>query len=201
MQYASSETRASRSTRAAAAQHQRNALRLGGGGGGCKSTPSAVPKPERGDAPGFCALRHLQHPKSQNAKRTALAKTRTKTLKRIHIHIAYCSHPQTQDQLRDHTGKKRRYWLVLKEITRAAPCFFSACVGMVLVNNISARKKSRREVGSPGAGRGHRPPNPAAAQAQGPSCGQVGPPGPHPAQPSSSVDPGGERRPIRVRLS
>jgi hypothetical protein len=27
--------------------------------------------------------------------------------------------------------------------------FFSACVGMVLVNNISARKKSRREVGGP----------------------------------------------------
>jgi hypothetical protein len=26
--------------------------------------------------------------------------------------------------------------------------------------------------------------------------GQVGPPGPHPAQPSSSLDPGGERRPI-----
>jgi hypothetical protein len=28
------------------------------------------------------------------------------------------------DQLRDHTGKKRRYWLVLKEVIRAAPCFF-----------------------------------------------------------------------------
>jgi hypothetical protein len=28
------------------------------------------------------------------------------------------------DQLRDHTGQKRRYWLVLKEIIRAAPCFF-----------------------------------------------------------------------------
>jgi hypothetical protein len=27
-------------------------------------------------------------------------------------------------QLRDHTGKKRRYWLVLKEIIRAVPCFF-----------------------------------------------------------------------------
>jgi hypothetical protein len=26
--------------------------------------------------------------------------------------------------LRDHTGQKRRYWLVLKEIIRAAPCFF-----------------------------------------------------------------------------
>ena len=26
--------------------------------------------------------------------------------------------------------------------------------------------------------------------------GQVGPPGPHPAQPSSSLDPGGERGPI-----
>ena len=24
----------------------------------------------------------------------------------------------------DHTGKKRRYWLVLKETIRAAPCFF-----------------------------------------------------------------------------
>jgi hypothetical protein len=39
--------------------------------------------------------------------------------------------------------------LVLKEIIRAAPCLFSACVGMVLVNNISARKISRREVGGP----------------------------------------------------
>jgi hypothetical protein len=29
------------------------------------------------------------------------------------------------------------------------PLFFSACFGMVLVNNISARKKSRREVGGP----------------------------------------------------
>jgi hypothetical protein len=28
------------------------------------------------------------------------------------------------DQLRDHTGQKRPYWLVLKEIIRAAPCFF-----------------------------------------------------------------------------
>jgi hypothetical protein len=31
------------------------------------------------------------------------------------------------DQLRDHTGQKRRYWLVLKEIIRAAPCFFCVC--------------------------------------------------------------------------
>jgi hypothetical protein len=31
---------------------------------------------------------------------------------------------QAQDQLRDHTGQKRRYWLVLKEIIRASPCFF-----------------------------------------------------------------------------
>ena len=29
------------------------------------------------------------------------------------------------------------------------PLFFSACVGMVLVNNISAQKNSRREVGGP----------------------------------------------------
>jgi hypothetical protein len=29
-----------------------------------------------------------------------------------------------EDQLRDHTGQKRRYWLVLKEIIRAVPCFF-----------------------------------------------------------------------------
>jgi hypothetical protein len=28
------------------------------------------------------------------------------------------------DQLRDHTGKKAKYWLILKEIIRAAPCFF-----------------------------------------------------------------------------
>jgi hypothetical protein len=31
--------------------------------------------------------------------------------------------------------------------------------------------------------------------------GQVGPPGPHPAQPSSSLDPGGERRPIPPLLA
>jgi hypothetical protein len=31
-----------------------------------------------------------------------------------------------QDQLRDHTGQKANYWLVLKEIIRAAPCFFQA---------------------------------------------------------------------------
>ena len=31
--------------------------------------------------------------------------------------------------------------------------------------------------------------------------GQVGPPGPHPAQPSSSLDPGGERRPISMPLA
>jgi hypothetical protein len=39
-----------------------------------------------------------------------------------------CERPVTQcpDQLRDrdHTGQKRPYWLVLKEIIRAAPCFF-----------------------------------------------------------------------------
>jgi hypothetical protein len=31
--------------------------------------------------------------------------------------------------------------------------------------------------------------------------GQAGPPGPHPAQPSSSPDPGGERRPISPPLA
>ena len=31
--------------------------------------------------------------------------------------------------------------------------------------------------------------------------GQVGPPGPHPAQPSSSLNPGGERRPIPPPLA
>jgi hypothetical protein len=31
--------------------------------------------------------------------------------------------------------------------------------------------------------------------------GQVGPPGPHPAQPSSSLDPGGEQRPISPPLA
>jgi hypothetical protein len=31
--------------------------------------------------------------------------------------------------------------------------------------------------------------------------GQVGSPGPHPAQPSSSLDPGGERRPISPPLA
>jgi hypothetical protein len=54
------------------------------------------------------------------------------------------------DQLRDHTGKKG---LVLKDARRnaqmrAAPSapFFMVCVGIALVNNISARKKSRRGV-------------------------------------------------------
>jgi hypothetical protein len=41
------------------------------------------------------------------------------------------------------------FWLVLKEKNTRRPLFFSACVRMVLVNNISARKKSRREVGGP----------------------------------------------------
>jgi hypothetical protein len=53
-----------------------------------------------------------------------------------------------EDQLRDHTGRKRRYWLVLKEIIRAAPCFCLRVLALA-VNNISARKKSRREVGGP----------------------------------------------------
>jgi hypothetical protein len=55
------------------------------------------------------------------------------------------------DQLRDHTGKKRRYWILarFKGSNTRRPLFFSACVGMVLVNNISARKYSRREVGGP----------------------------------------------------
>jgi hypothetical protein len=177
--------RAAKRARAAAHAQQQpstNGMRCDWGGGGGKSTPTAVPKPERGDAPGFCALRHLQHPKSQNAKRTALAKTRTKALKRIHINIAYCSHPQTQDQLRDHTGKKRRYWLVLKETTRNTrrPLFFSACVGMVLVNNISARKKSRREVGSPGCRSGSPATEPSGPRpSHGPGAKlEVGPPGP-----------------------
>jgi hypothetical protein len=32
--------------------------------------------------------------------------------------------PFFADQLRDHTGQKAKYWLILKEIRRAAPCFF-----------------------------------------------------------------------------
>jgi hypothetical protein len=43
-------------------------------------------------------------------------------------HTAFQTHwarlVSNNDQLRDHTGQKRRYWLVLKEIIRAAPCFF-----------------------------------------------------------------------------
>jgi hypothetical protein len=38
-------------------------------------------------------------------------------------------------------------------------------------------------------------------RSQRPRAGQVGPPGPHPAQPSSSLDPGGERRPIPPPLA
>jgi hypothetical protein len=51
---------------------------------------------------------------------------------------------------------------------------------------------------SPGAGGGHRPPNPAA---RGPSWAPRVHPGPHPAQPSSLLDPGGERRPISPPLA
>ena len=44
------------------------------------------------------------------------------------VAIAYCGGQwqcgQPADQLRDHTGKKAKYWLILKEIIRAAPCFF-----------------------------------------------------------------------------
>ena len=36
------------------------------------------------------------------------------------------------DQLRDHKGQKARYWLVLKEIIRAAPCFFLRVLVLVL---------------------------------------------------------------------
>jgi hypothetical protein len=53
-------------------------------------------------------------------------------------------------------AKKRRYWLVLKfkgnNMPYAPPrwpLFFPACVGIVPENHISARKKSRREVGGP----------------------------------------------------
>jgi hypothetical protein len=74
-------------------------------------------------------------------------------------------HVRPSDQLRDHSGQKARrrearYWLVLEvkvkvkgvkgnNTRRPRPLFFSACVGMVLVNNISARKISRCEVGGP----------------------------------------------------
>jgi hypothetical protein len=56
-----------------------------------------------------------------------------------------------EDQLRGHAGKKRRYWLVLKEIMRSTlrATILSAYVGMALVSSISARKKTRREVGGP----------------------------------------------------
>jgi hypothetical protein len=49
-------------------------------------------------------------------------------------------------------AKKPKYLLVLKEVMRAAPRFFGVRwhVGMALVNNICARKCSRREVGGPG---------------------------------------------------
>jgi hypothetical protein len=36
------------------------------------------------------------------------------------------------DQLRDHTGQKAKYWLVLNEIIRAAPCFFLRVLVLVL---------------------------------------------------------------------
>jgi hypothetical protein len=52
--------------------------------------------------------------------------------------------------LRDQRSQKARYWLVLKEIIRTAFCFFlRVLASCVLVNNISARKISRREVGGP----------------------------------------------------
>jgi hypothetical protein len=47
----------------------------------------------------------------------------------------------THDQLRDHTGKKKRkQWLVLKEVAVIRVTGMVG-VGMALVNNISARKK------------------------------------------------------------
>jgi hypothetical protein len=66
-----------------------------------------------------------------------------------------CIHPPSApnllffDQLRDHTGKKAAILARFKGNNTRRPLFFSACVGMVLVNNISARKISRREVGGP----------------------------------------------------
>jgi hypothetical protein len=50
-------------------------------------------------------------------------------------------------------------------------------------------RRRRGRGASPGAGRGHQPPNTE------PSGPQAGPPGAHPAHPSSSLDPEGERWP------
>jgi hypothetical protein len=55
------------------------------------------------------------------------------------------------EQLGDQPGQKAKYWLIFKQITRAAPRFFvcAVCVGMSLVNSISVRKFSRRQIGGP----------------------------------------------------
>jgi hypothetical protein len=40
------------------------------------------------------------------------------------VHVLGPRPPTAADQLRDQRSQKARYWLVLKEIIRAAPCFF-----------------------------------------------------------------------------
>jgi hypothetical protein len=48
--------------------------------------------------------------------------------------------PTNYERLGDQPGQKAKYWLIFKQIMRAAaPRFFCVCVGVSLVNNISAR--------------------------------------------------------------
>jgi hypothetical protein len=86
---------------------------------------------------------------------------------------------------------------------------YSACRGMYL--ELRPQPMSREHArpqppaGSRRYGGGAEEPAPVPVGVTGHRTqrprGQVAPPGPHPAQPSSSLDPGGERRPISPPLA
>jgi hypothetical protein len=86
---------------------------------------------------------------------------------------------------------------------------YSACRGMYLElrRRPVGREHARPQppAGSPRYGGGAEEPAPVPVGVTGHRTqrprGQVGPPGPRPAQPSSSLNPGGERRPIPPPLA
>jgi hypothetical protein len=96
----------------------------------------------------------------------------------------------------------------LKTLCQRMRCY-SACRGMYL--ELRPQPMSREHArpqppaGSRRYGGGAEEPAPVPVGVTGHRTqrprGQVAPPGPHPAQPSSSLDPGGERRPISPPLA
>jgi hypothetical protein len=96
----------------------------------------------------------------------------------------------------------------LKTLCQRMRCY-SACRGMYLElwRRPVSRENARPQppVGSPRYGGGAEELAPVPVGVTGHRTqrprGQVGPPGPHPAHPSSSLDPGGERRPISPPLA